>query len=45
MASSHDVGKKISQLHQELVVNTYKKKFQKNSFFIGKWGVFVLSGT
>ena len=27
MASSDDVGKKISQLHQELV-NGYKKKFR-----------------
>ena len=33
MASSDDAGKKISQLHQELV-NVYKKK----SFFIGKRG-------
>ena len=37
MASSDDVGKKISQFHQELVVNTYKKKFQKK--FIFYWEV------
>ena len=41
MASSDDVDKKISQLHQELV-NTYKKKFL---FLLGREGVFVLSVT
>ena len=41
MASSDDIGKKISQLHQELV-NAYKKKFR---FSLGKRGVFVLSAT
>ena len=41
MASSDDAGKKISQLHQELV-NVYKKK---NRFLLGKEGVFALSVT
>ena len=34
MASSDDVGKKISQLHQELV-NAYKKKIR---FLLGRGG-------
>ena len=38
MASSDDVDKKISQLHQE-PVNTYKKK-EKITFLIGKGGGF-----
>ena len=42
MASSDDVGKKISQLHQELV-NAYKKKIR---FLLARGeGVFVLSKT
>ena len=41
MASSDDIGKKISQLHQELV-SAHKKKFR---FLLGKRGVFVLSVT
>ena len=41
MASSDDVDKKISQLHQELV-NTYKKKLL---FLLGRERAFVLSVT